>query len=70
MGWAIERKGSIDELVTCCSIERDRFERELMRMRAQCFQKTGCDWFQSGDRVTTLPFTDGAKGRSSHTRSI
>jgi DNA excision repair protein ERCC-4 len=36
---AIERKGSLDELVTCCSIERDRFERELMRMKAYPFRR-------------------------------
>lgn len=36
---AIERKGSIDELVTCCSGDRDRFERELMRMRAYPFRR-------------------------------
>jgi ERCC4-type nuclease len=36
---AIERKGSIDELVTCCSVERDRFARELMRMRSHAFRR-------------------------------
>jgi DNA excision repair protein ERCC-4 len=36
---AIERKGSLDELVTCCSVERDRFSRELMRMRSHAFRR-------------------------------
>jgi DNA excision repair protein ERCC-4 len=36
---AIERKGSLDELVTCLSVERDRFERELMRMKAYPFRR-------------------------------
>jgi DNA excision repair protein ERCC-4 len=36
---AIERKGSLDELVTCLSVERDRFERELMRMKSYPFRR-------------------------------
>jgi DNA excision repair protein ERCC-4 len=36
---AIERKGSLDEVAMCCSVERDRFERELMRMKAYPFRR-------------------------------
>jgi DNA excision repair protein ERCC-4 len=36
---AIERKASLDELISCLSVERDRFERELMRMKAYPFRR-------------------------------
>jgi ERCC4-type nuclease len=36
---AIERKGSLDELITCLSAERSRFERELQRMKAYPFRR-------------------------------
>ena len=37
LGWedkiGIERKGSLDELCTCLTVDRGRFERELQRLR-------------------------------------
>ena len=36
---AIERKGSLDELITCLTVDRVRFARELQRMRAYPFRR-------------------------------
>lgn len=36
---AIERKGSLDELATCITAERTRFERELQRLKAYPFRR-------------------------------
>lgn len=36
---AIERKGSLDELIICVSAERSRFERELQRMKSYPFRR-------------------------------
>jgi ERCC4-type nuclease len=38
--WAVERKGSLDELAACCiGSNRDRFERELHRLRPYRFKR-------------------------------
>jgi len=36
---AVEKKGSLDELITCLTAERDRFERELQRMLSYPFRR-------------------------------
>jgi ERCC4-type nuclease len=36
---AIEKKGSLDELITCITTERARFERELQRMKSYPFRR-------------------------------
>ena len=37
--FSIERKGSIEELVSCCTGQRDRFEHELHRLRGFRFKR-------------------------------
>src|SRR3982074_3599553 len=37
--FSIERKGSIEELVSCCTGQRERFEHELHRLRGFRFKR-------------------------------
>jgi ERCC4-type nuclease len=37
--FSVERKGSIDEVALCCGEERERFTRELFRLRSHKFRR-------------------------------